>query len=154
MGLDISHDTWHGAYSAFMTWRTKIAHLAGFPPLELMEGYYSTDDHNPFVLLDYKYPKGDELDMAALRRIKKRLPIKWDLFEKHPLFELLTHSDCDGYINYSKCGNIADELEKLLPLLEKEEDQCGHIGNWKVKTETFITGLRLAVKNKERLRFH
>ena len=76
-----------------------------------------------------------------------------NLFEKHPLFDLLTHPDSDGYINYGKCGKIADELEKLLPLLEKEEDQGGHIGNWKAKTETFITGLRLAAKNKERLQF-
>jgi hypothetical protein len=153
MGLDISHNTWHGAYSAFMTWRTKIAFLAGFPPLELMEGFYWPNDHNPFTLLDYKYPKGDELDMSALRRIRERLPIKWDLFGNHPLVELLTHPDCEGYINYSKCGKIADELEKLLPLLEKEEDQGGHIGNWKAKTETFIVGLRLAAKNKERLQF-
>lgn len=98
MGLKISHNTWDGAYSAFMTWRTKIAFLAGFPPLELMEGYYFKENHNPFTLLDYKYPNGDELDMFALRLIQQRLPIKWDLFGNHPLVELLTHSDNDGYI--------------------------------------------------------
>ena len=51
MGLDTSHNAWHGAYSAFMTWRKKIAHLAGFPPLELMEGFYYENDHNPCTLL-------------------------------------------------------------------------------------------------------
>lgn len=152
MGLDISHNTWHGSYSSFMMWRTKIAYLSGFPPLELMEGYYDSNN-NPFILLDYKYPRGDELDMSAIRRIRQRLPIKWDLFGNHPLVELLAHSDCDGYINYSKCSKIADELDKLLPLLEKEGECGGHIGNWKTKTETFISGLRLAAKNKERLQF-
>lgn len=102
MGLDISHGAWHGAYSAFMTWRTKIAEVAGFPPLELMEGYYSEQHHHPFTLLDYDYPKGDELAMSSVRRIRERLPIKWDLFESHPLTELLTHSDCGGQITYGK----------------------------------------------------
>ena len=151
MGLDISHNTWHGSYSSFMRWRTKISDLAGFPPLELMEGFYS-DNYSPFTLLDYRYPNGDELDMSGLRRIKQRLPIRWNLFGNHPLVELLTHSDCDGYINYSKCNKIADELEKLLPLLEIENDAGGHIGNWKEKTEIFISGLRLAAKNKEKLK--
>jgi hypothetical protein len=39
MGLDTSHDCWHGAYSAFMRWREKLAEVAGLPPLRMMEGY-------------------------------------------------------------------------------------------------------------------
>lgn len=39
MGLDISHDAWHGAYSSFMRWREKIAEVAGLPPLQNMEGF-------------------------------------------------------------------------------------------------------------------
>lgn len=152
MGLDISHDAWHGAYSAFMTWRIKIAEVAGFPPLELMEGYYFEDNHNPFTLLDYRYPNGDELDMASLRRIRQRLPIKWDLFAGHPLTELLTHSDCDGFISYGKCKKIADALEELLPLLP-DENAGGHIGDWKAKTKQFIEGCRAAYAEKKRLEF-
>lgn len=153
MGLDISHGTWHGAYSAFMTWRTKIAFLAGLPPLELMEGYYGDNMSNPFAMLDIKYPDKDALDVWKINEIRKSLPVKWDCLKPNPLHELLYHSDSDGYINYSKCSKIADELEKLLPLLEKEEDAGGHIGNWKTKTETFISGLRLAAKKREKLQF-
>lgn len=157
MGLDTTHGAWHGAYSSFMSWRIKIAEVAGFPPLELMEGFYSSNQdigtRNPFILLEYRYPLGDELDMAALRRIKQRLPIKWQLLEKHPLYMLLRHSDCDGHINYGACGKIADELEKLLPLLS-DEHVGGHIGNYYDKTKDFIAGCRLANKNKERLEFH
>lgn len=154
MGLDISHGAWHGAYSAFMTWRIKIAEVAGFPPLELMEGfYYKTDSSNPFSSLDYAYPKGDELAMSAVRRIQKRLPIKWDLFLNHPLTILLSHSDCDGHINWSACKKIADELTKLLPYLP-DEDAGGHVGKWKDKTQTFIDGLMKAYNAKEKLIFH
>lgn len=38
MGLDISHDCWHGAYSAFMRWRRAVASVCGID-LERMEGY-------------------------------------------------------------------------------------------------------------------
>jgi hypothetical protein len=34
MGLDTTHDCWHGAYSAFMRWRRKLAEVAGYPPLD------------------------------------------------------------------------------------------------------------------------
>lgn len=152
MGLDISHDTWHGAYSAFMRWRKEIARLAGFPPLDLMEGFYIHTD-NPFTLLDYKYPTGDELEYYRIRELKQYLPIKWDLFETHPLTELLYHSDCDGDISYGKCRNIADALEKLLPLMSTEPIG-GHIGDYRSKTETFIKGLRDAHSKKEKLVFH
>lgn len=38
MGLDVSHDCWHGAYSAFHRWRVEIGKAAGIA-LEDMEGY-------------------------------------------------------------------------------------------------------------------
>lgn len=31
MGLDVSHDAWHGAYSAFTRWRNCLAEDAGYP---------------------------------------------------------------------------------------------------------------------------
>lgn len=152
MGLDISHDTWHGAYSAFMRWRQEIARIAGYPPLDLMEGFYDGASHNPLTLLEYKYPKGDELDMASLRRIFKQMPIKWDNFKNDPLIHLLTHSDCDGYISYGIAEKIANRLEELLPLCEGL-DLGGHIGDLKEKTKTFINGLRDAHSKKERVQF-
>lgn len=152
MGLDISHDAWHGAYSSFHRYRVKIAEVAGLPPLDLMEGFYDVSGiDTPLTLLNYKYPVGDELEMSQLRRIFKQMPIKWECLKANPLHELLYHSDCDGYINWSICGKIADELEKLLPLLD--EDGGGHIGNYKEKTQQFIEGLRLAHANKEKLEF-
>lgn len=154
MGLDISHDAWHGAYSAFMRWREKIAEVAGFPPLELMEGFYDENGYNsPWSLLDSAYPKGDELAMSCVRRIREKLPIKWDKFLSDPLCELLFHSDCDGELSYGKAGKIAARLKELLPLLP-DEDAGGHIGKWKEKTEAFIKGCELAYSKKEKLIFH
>lgn len=46
MGLSISHGAWMGSYSAFTAWRKRIAQVAGFPPLELMEGFYKAIDES------------------------------------------------------------------------------------------------------------
>lgn len=39
MGLDTTHDCWHGAYSAFMRWREKLAEVAGYGNLQEYEGF-------------------------------------------------------------------------------------------------------------------
>lgn len=155
MGLDCSHDAWHGAYSAFMRWRTEIAKAAGLPPLELMEGFYSP---LPVVPSDSTRPPTfylgfhqEDLVLSCFRRLDDALPIRWGCLKPSALHELLYHSDCDGKINPSRCGPIADALEKLLPKLNG--DYGGHVGDIRAKTETFIKGLRAAAKAKQSLRF-
>lgn len=39
MGLDTSHDCWHGSYGAFNRWRTKICEVAGYGALEERENF-------------------------------------------------------------------------------------------------------------------
>lgn len=162
MGLDTSHGCWHGAYSAFMRWRQKIAEVAGLPPLSMMEGFWSAEQQ--------RFPSGDQLtlDVAAatlerygdkdgaegLRRIMRRPPILWDALKPTPLHILLSHSDCDGIIESKDCGPIADALEALLPKLEKADDGGGHIGSYAEKTRDFIEGLRLAASRGEDVEFH
>lgn len=155
MGLDTTHDAWHGAYSAFMRWRTEIAKVAGLPPLQLMEGFYqSIGDHcrgcSPTIYLG---PATDELTRNCIERLDKSLPIRWDVLKPSPLHELLFHSDCDGEIPAGSCGPIADELEKLIPLLPEGEGG-GHIGMWRAKTQQFVDGLRRAAVANEPLGFH
>ena len=85
--------------------------------------------------------------------LDSQLPIKWECLKPSALHELLYHSDCDGEIPPDHCGAIADELEKLIPLLPDEE-AGGHIGNWRTKTEQFVSGLRAAAISGEPLDFH
>lgn len=154
MGLDTSHNEWHGAYSAFMTWRKKIAEVAGMPPLELMEGFYDPIPPNSRHLPTLYRGLGSESDYPyGLQSLDERLPIKWDCLKPSALHSLLSHSDCDGEIYWKECNGIADELERLLPSFP-DEDAGGHIGHWKTKTEQFIAGLREAFDKKENLEFH
>lgn len=146
MGLDVSHDAWHGAYSAFHRWRSKIAELAGLPPLGFMEGFFEQGEYtDPLRHYAKEWP-----NTAA--EYYNSLPISWDILKPDPLYKLLHHSDCEGEIAPEDCGPIADRLEELLPSLPDEEDP-GHIGNWKEKTQKFIDGLRAAAKANEPLEF-
>jgi hypothetical protein len=179
MGLDTSHGCWHGSYSAFMRWRRKIASLAGIP-LPLMQAFYEPPDADliertkPRVSAFTKAEGGGVVAdrnslTAALADMAERgdagrwerwtrefigdLPIAWEILKPDPIHKLLYHSDCNGEILPEDCGPIADSLERLLPLLPDEED-WGHIGNWRKKTQQFIDGLRLAASLGEAVRFH
>jgi hypothetical protein len=39
MGLDVSHDCWHGSYSAFGRWRKKVCEVAGYGDLNSYIGF-------------------------------------------------------------------------------------------------------------------
>ena len=43
MGLDTTHGAWHGAYSAFMSWRIEICKTAGYGNLRDYEGFDGTN---------------------------------------------------------------------------------------------------------------
>jgi len=153
MGLDTSHDCWHGAYSAFNRWRTTIARVAGLPPLELMEGFFDADQAvtgNPFWR---QYDEDKRGGYAHNDSIWHRLPIRWECLKPSSLHTLLHHSDCEGDIAWEDCIGIADALEALIPLLP-QGDSPGHIGNWRDKTQQFVDGLRRAYEAKENVEFH
>ncbi len=179
MGLDVSHDCWHGAYSAFMRWRQEIARAAGIP-LTLMENFYDAPDPG---LVERTRPRTSAFTVAAtggfvadrgsltaaLADAAERgdggrwerwvstfsycLPLKWESFRPDSLHKLLNHSDCDGCIAADDCAPLANRLEELLPLLPAEPD-AGHIGDWKQKTQKFIDGLRLAASQGEDVEFY
>lgn len=158
MGLDCSHNAWHGAYSAFMRWRTELAKVAGLPPLELMDGFYAPLDGggSPPTLwhgLNTRDPAFGPDSRPHMANLDDRLPISWDCLKPSPLHELLYHSDCEGEIAADRCGEIADALEELIPLLP-EGEAGGHIGIWRDKTAQFVAGLRDAAAAGEALDFH
>jgi hypothetical protein len=150
MGLTVSHGCWQGAYSAFSRWREKLAEVAKYPPLALMEGFYEKGSviHDPF----YGVSRADQMVIDRIAELEKQLPISWEPFKHDPIVVILRHSDCDGWIPHKYAKALADRLQKLVPLLP-DEDAGGHIGNWHDKTRTFIKGLRLAARKKERIEF-
>ena len=137
MGLDTTHDCWHGAYSAFTRWRHKIAETAGYAIWKVLYGDGTT---NPTIMLDW----GHIPDDALLG--------EWDKPQADPLVYLLAHSDCEGIIKPEQAGPLAARLREIVPSLP-DEDGGGHIGNWRSKTMQFVAGLEDAVAKGENVEF-
>lgn len=121
MGLDTSHDCWHGAYGAFHRLRNAIAEAADWPMNEDGSDYLL-----PFDELQDKNYSGD-----------------WDRVPgDDPLIVLLAHSDCDGVIHPEHGRHIAKRLRELAPLLPVEGG--GHIKSMRGDTLQFAEGLERA----------
>jgi len=133
MGLDVTHNAFSGAYSAFNNLRKFILTSIGgsYPPhdnKELKDGYWY-------------FGKGYNTETYQ------------------GLTEFFSHSDCDGEISPEMCKVVADELEEILPQVEelaKIRQSYGHIerdGGWVEVTKRFIEGCRSAHKRNEPLEF-
>ncbi len=131
MGLDTSHDCWHGPYSSFNRFRREVAKAVGID-LEQMEGFISR----------FAAPTGD--------------PIAWSSLAPDPIHLFLNHSDCDGSIEAKDCGPIADRLEAIVPTLEKQdaEKRLPAFLSHAESARQFARGLRLAAERGENVEFH
>jgi hypothetical protein len=128
MGLDTTHDAWHGAYSAFNRFRREICESIGGRWPDSF-----ADDGNGFWYWGEGYSQKTHLG----------------------LFLFFCHSDCDGEFTPEECKLVADDLEKILPLLD--DSGGGHIesaGGYKKACQRFIDGCRLAHSRGENLEFH
>ena len=97
MGLDTSHDCWHGAYSSFMAWRQAIAKAAGYPGLLTMQGFggntpWDAYVDNPLtVLLSHSDADGEiaAADCATLAdRLERLLPLLGKEPDYHPAISM------------------------------------------------------------------
>lgn len=159
MGLDTTHDAFHGAYSAFNRLRQMVCRAAGgsFPP------------HDP-----------ERLRLLGAEDVAPNWWVVPDEVteETHPgLYAFLKHSDCDGKLTPGECLQVANDLEALLPKIAELDDgdvrggtsftktadgikidhHPGHlarVGGYVGATKKFIDGCRLAAMRGESLEFH
>lgn len=143
MGLDTSHDCWHGAYGAFSRWRERLARVAGY---EIAKVTWEGEDIDSFmqgrdqVLIDWGH-----ITEAQVQG-------EWDDTPADPLIVLIAHSDCDGFIRHPQTKPLAERLTELLPLLP-EGEAPGHVRHWRNTTQQFIDGLLLAHEDGEDVEF-
>lgn len=137
MGLDTSHDCWHGPYSAFMRWRERLVRLAW--------GGYGEQGGQRGNLWNYpgyhgqQYHKQDQTSPE---------PLKYP--ENDPLVTLICHSDCDGEIAPELCGPLADRLQEIM---DAKMPARALYDELRPATERFIAGLRKAAAAGEPVEF-
>ncbi len=129
MGLDTSHDCWHGAYSAFSRWRQEIAKAAGYAVWEVKQ---PDGIHWPTIMLDWGHVTAANL-MG-----------EWETTPRDPLMVLFAHHDCEGLIHPQQASSLSWALTQVLPKLSSDP-VGGHIGDMVSKTQRFIDGLNRAV---------
>lgn len=131
MGLDTTHNCWHGPYSAFTRFRNKLAEVAGY---DVVPVPYDGATY-PTTAIDWD-------------RIKRDNPGcfdgEWLTAEGDALVYLIAHSDCDGVLHPPQANALADRLEELLPKIPIDG-----IEGTRDKTRRFINGLRNAVTSGE-----
>lgn len=136
MGLDTTHDCWHGSYSAFGRWRDRISTLGGYTLRARTDGG------------SFGPPMEVAIDWDRFER--KNYDGEWDTAPDDPLLVLIVHSDCDGHIKPEHAGPLADRLQAIMDAMPPRglHDDC------KPATERFIAGLRRAAAANERVEFH
>lgn len=134
MGLDMSHDAWHGAYSAFTRFRNELAVAAGYE-LTRYDGTFFD-----IVKLDWD------------RFVEKNYYGDWDTPPDDPLMILIVHSDCEGEIPTEYCEHLANRIEQLIPKLSTVG--AGHVPNPQEKARELVAGLRLAASEGEPIEFY
>lgn len=148
MGLDCSHGAFNGAYGAFNRMRQFVCASIGgsYPP-------------------HFVYGPNGILEQDERGRLKIRGDLDENMFycNEHRrndcpgLYTFLDHSDCEGEISPEMCVLVANELEELLPNMEKMNwKSSGHISNYGGFVPTvkrFIAGCRLAASQNEPLEF-
>lgn len=135
MGLDTSHDCWHGPYSQFMRWRQWL---------------------NLFVMLD-RADDGDDgaREISRMGATNDAIARAWEegryADQSVPINVLMNHSDCDGAIPAEVCGPLADALQSLM---ERRMPESGLYDEKRPATQRFIAGLRRAAAAGEPVEFY
>lgn len=144
MGLDTTHDAFSGAYSAFNRFRQIVAKAAG--------GSYPNHD-KPLILKNGKIIEEPDQENFYV-------PYSWEEFQKKQpgLSAFLLSNDCEGSFSPEICGQMANELEALIPEIEKLDDGGGgHIernGGYTETVKKYIAGCRLAESQNEFMEYY
>jgi hypothetical protein len=143
MGLDTTHDCWHGPYSAFGRFREALARAAGYavwPVAESKERHALVRD---VVMLDWGHLGG-----------KRHLAGEWEETPSDPLLVLIVHKDDSGWIYHPQLLPLAARIEELAPLLPPEEHASWNPHWMRDKAAQFVAGLRKAAAAGESVGFH
>jgi hypothetical protein len=120
VGLETTHDCWHGSYMAFGEWRQLVARVAGYTMKDHSDVPWTTVDL-PWEMFTQQNHMGEWTNGPAV---------------EDPLLYLIVHSDCEGVIHPKEGRHLAARLEQILPTLTIEGAP-----DFPARLEQFIPGL-------------
>ncbi len=138
MGLDTTHDCWHGPYSAFTRWRQALAKAAGYAVWNVVLNGIPA----PTVMIDWGH-LGTEAHLMG----------EWEETPDDPLLVLIVHHDYTGDIRPAQAGPLADRIEELAQHLPPEEHDSWDPHWMRGRSAQFVAGLRTAAAAGEPVRF-
>lgn len=149
MGLDTTHDCWHGAYSGFAVFRELVGRAAGLPyrvsERQYGDGIRHTLDIDWEQITDAQID-GDWIEPPCIERVGYDPPLR------DPVLYLLIHSDCEGKLRCKYLKELKARLEELEPAYDQLVN--GHEDGWyKRRLRQFIDGLALAIKKGDDVAF-
>lgn len=152
MGLDTTHNAWHGSYSSFNSFRERIAKHLGIPLL-FMEGFYEEGSiiGDPLSMIKIACQNNQFGAAGQLNKIRQVLPIKWESLKPMAIHSLLHHSDCDGSLSPEECLGIAEDIKTIISEVENNNLDDSYFIN---KLQKFESGCRLAHSMGESIEFH
>lgn len=139
MGLDVSHGAWGGSYGAFNRFRDALWNAAGLEFAPVNGGPPFGTRLEPHILALHVFQEKNYLGV-------------WDEYPADPLWVLIVHSDCDGYIYPDIAVPLANRLEELATKMPT--DGAGHLPDPRKATLRFAKGLREAAAAGEALEFY
>lgn len=145
MGLDTTHDCWHGAYSGFAMFRETVGRAAALPYRVANRQYGDGIRHT--LDIDWEQITGAQIagDWTAPPCI---IRVGYDPPLTDPVLYLLIHSDCDGKLRCKYLKDLKARLEELVPKFnELANDYC------EGRLEQFIRGLSTAIKKGDDVGF-
>lgn len=147
MGLDTTHDCWHGAYSGFGIFRELVGRAAGLPYREADEQY--GDGMRRVLDIDWEQITDDQVagDWAEPPCINR---VGYDPPLTDPVLYLLIHSDCDGKLRCKYLKELKSRLEDLVPRF----NELAGDGYGEGRLDRFIKGLGDAINKGDDVLFH
>ena len=154
MGLDTTHDAWHGSYSGFALWRNDLARVLGWGT-EVTPHSTTT-----YAIPEGRVPQQDPLPDETHTVDGETYTIRWsehygnsvwlghwDTDPADVIDVLMIHSDCDGIIPHRFMERLC---HRLMDVMEQQEPD-----SWERKaTGQFCVGLIEAHIRGEDIEFH
>lgn len=151
MGLDTTHDCWHGSYGGFREFREMVGRAAGLP-YRIITDQTHYDFGQPTVDIDWDLYTDENLHgrWHKQRPVWQRAGDVYGTPKQDDVLYLIVHSDCDGELRREYLPRLRDRLIEIEPEYERLTADDSYLHG---RLRQFIDGLDSAIEAGEHVTF-